>query len=161
MLEAPSVPFTEKRWRPCHTVQKAIENHRGIFLEWARSEKQIHLFSAFDRKHSKNALLSPILLSTREFFSRFYVTDIWKDAGFKKNRGDQPYEKYWLSKLAIELDHVRAKRVIFVGKEAKRGEIFVPGGVPYYSIPFPSQWITEERFKHHVAKLVGQIRMST
>jgi hypothetical protein len=157
VLEAPSVSFTEKHWRPCHTTEMAIQTHRAIFLKWAYRSKRAHLFKSLEQTDSESTLLSPIGLSNTEFFRRFYVTDIWKDAAFMK-RKDREYKEYWLSKLATELEMVSARRVIFIGKEAERGRCFVPSGIPTHSVPFPSRWITEEDFKRHVARLAEEIR---
>jgi hypothetical protein len=72
VLEAPSVSFTEARWRPCNTAEKAIQNHRRIFLDWAYRGKLTYLFKTLFRT------------SSADFYRRFYVTDVWKDAAFKK-----------------------------------------------------------------------------
>jgi hypothetical protein len=151
VLEAPSVSFTEYRWSPCYTTEKAIQNHRAIFFDWAYSGKQAHLFRLFDPTPSTSA----------EFFQRFYVTDMWKDAEFKMRRGDRAYKEFWFSKLEIELQKVPARRVIFFGNEALRGKRFVRNGVndgvPLHHIRLPS-YITEEEFKGHVARLAEEMR---
>lgn len=151
VLEAPSVSFTEYRWSPCSTTAIAIQNHRAIFFDWAYSGKQAHLFRLFDPAPSTSA----------EFFRRFYVTDIWKDAEFKMRRGDREYKAYWISKLQIELQKVPARRIIFFGNEALRGERFVRNGVnagvPIHHIRLPS-YITEEEFKGHVTRLAEDMR---
>lgn len=146
VLEEPSVPFTEARWKQCNTTEAAIRNHRQIFLDWAY--------------RGIRALLFKSLFTTVEYdlFKRFYVTDVWKDAAFKENRRNQGYREYWLSKLAIELQHVCTRCVIFVGKEAARaGRPLIQGRrILAYDIPFPNR-ISRERFKEHVASLAGNL----
>jgi hypothetical protein len=158
VLEAPSVSFTEKLWRPCDTTEIAIQTHRAIFLDWAYRGKQAYLFRSFDQMSLENVPYSPTELPKPEFFRRFYVTDVWKDAAFKENRRDRKYEEYWLSKLAIELEMVSARRVIFIGREAELGRPFVPNGIPTHHIPFPSRWAKD--FQGDVVRLTEEIRTS-
>jgi hypothetical protein len=157
VLQDPSVSFTEHHWKPCETAEMAIRTHRTIFLEWAHRGKQSHLFRLFEESLSSGAKPSPIGTASKGFFRRFYVTDIWKDAAFKQNGRDREYREYWLAKLALELENVRARRVIFVGQEAELGQRFVPSGTQIHHIPFPGQWIAEEVFKGHVARLGKEV----
>ena len=152
VLEAPSESFTDRRWKECDATEVAIKAHRAIFFEWAKSGKQAHLFRLFcpmspDRRWP----------SLAESFQRFYVTDIWKDGAFKKLGGDREYREYWLSKLSVELREVPTSRIILVGGEAARGQKLARKGTPVYRIPFPSQWVSEEKFKEHVSSLAREI----
>jgi len=159
VLEAPSVSFTEKRWSPCNTIEEAIQKHRAVFFEWAFSGKQAHLFRSFAQMAFGDSLLSQVELTTREFFRRFYVTDVWKDALFNTQRGNRRYKDYWLSKLAIELEKVPTQRVIFIGRQAEQGgKLFIRSGFPTHYVPFPSRWLSEEIFKTEVARLTEEIR---
>ena len=160
VLEAPSVSFTEKRWLSCSTPEEAIQIHRAIFFDWAFRGKQAHLFSSIYRTGSNYDSPAPTKITIVEFFSRFYVTDIWKDAAFKVRGKDQWYRDYWLSTLADELNKVPTQRIIFIGKEARQGLQFVRQGIPIHFVPFPSQWISEDDFKWHVARLMEEINSS-
>lgn len=151
VLEEPSVPFTEKHWKPCHAPEIAIQTHREIFLKWAYRGKQAHLFSMFEQQGSADC-------RKKKFFARFYVTDIWKDAAFKHRRKDQKYMDYWVSKLASELENIPAKRVVFIGEEAKQGRQFVRDTIPAHFICFPHRFISNEDFKREVTRLTEEIR---
>ena len=144
VLEAPSVSFTEARWKQCNTAEDAIRNHRRIFLDWAYSGKQAHLFNLF-------------MTSSTDFYRRFYVTDVWKDAAFRERIGDSKYREYWRSKLAVELQHVRTRRVIFVGREAAlAGRPLIKNRL-IHEIPFPSHRISDEQFKRYVDILAQEL----
>ena len=158
VLQDPSVSFTEKLWRPCDTTEMAIQTHRAIFLDWAHRDNQAYLFKSFDRTVSEDSPLSPVGLSSTDFFRRFYVTDVWKDAAFVENRRNREYKEYWLSKLAIELAMVSARRIVFIGREAERGRPFVLNGIPTHYITFPS-WRRKD-YQDHVVRLAEEIRSS-
>src|SRR5688500_12715179 len=49
VLEAPSVSFTEARWKRCDSANIAVQQHRRIFHEWAYRGKAAHLFVAMDK----------------------------------------------------------------------------------------------------------------
>jgi hypothetical protein len=153
VLEAPSVSFTEDHWRQRSTPEPedangAIKNHRRIFLEWAYNGKQAYLFKSL------------FMTSSADFYRRFYVTDVWKDAAFRERSGDLKYSEYWLAKLAVELQHVSTRHVIFVGKEAAlAGWPFIKNRAVFkHKIPFPSQWISNEQFKGYVDTLAQELR---
>lgn len=160
VLEAPSVQFTVDRWKACRSAEQAVRCHREIFLNWADRGKQAHLFQALSENGLASATASHRVRSRASFFHRFYITDVWKDAGFGIPTRGRSYKDYWLSKLAIELRTVPARRVILVGGEAAVGARFVRPGTPIHYLPFPSQWITEQRFVDLVAELAKEIRGS-
>jgi hypothetical protein len=157
VLQEPSIQFTVQRWKACGSVEMAIQLHRSIFLDWAFMGKQAHLFEALWRRTGRGTSISRPEAAGKKFFRRFYVTDIWKDARFGVEV-DRKYKDYWLAKLAIELQNVPARRVIFIGKEAERGRSLVRKGMTSHCIPFPSQWISEGQFKGWVEELMHEIR---
>jgi hypothetical protein len=156
VLEAPSVSFTEERWKPCSNVADAIRVHRSIFFAWASQRIPGKLFSALDR------ILSPQDVpadSSSEFFRRYYVTDTWKDAGqCTKRNNKKSYEAYWLSKLALELRNVVTERVIFVGREAESsGKALLRGGSPWHYVPFPRWSVSKVQIAAIAATLESEI----
>ena len=134
VLEAPSVPFTRKEWKtwaaPCATPAEAINRHRKIFLKWAFAEQcHAELFSG---------LLGGKPATAEEFFRRLYITDIWKDAAFTKEKN---YVQYWQSQLEREISGIPTEDVIFVGKPAHYyGKRCLPKGKRPYRFPFPKPY---------------------
>lgn len=155
VLQAPSVSFTETRWRQCNNPETAIQQHRAIFLDWAYRGYQFHLFTAFGPEPSIN------------FFRRLYVTDVWKDAGISKCIFENSeYKRYWRSKLAFELENVPTRCVITVGREAQievgmlKRKGFLRPDTQLLHISFPSgqqRGITQEGYKNEVATLIEQL----
>ncbi len=158
VLEAPSVQFTVDRWKACGSAEQAVQCHREIFIDWAFRGKQAHLFQALSENGLTSSTAPHRVRSRVTFFRRFYITDVWKDAGFGIPTRDRSYKDYWLSKLAIELGTVPARRVILVGDQAAVGRRFVRPGTPVHYLPFPSQWMTEQRCIDLVAELAEEIR---
>jgi hypothetical protein len=156
VLEAPSVPFTERRWCTCGTVEAAIQMHREVFIKWAYRGKPAQLFTAVD-KLLLNDALPP--LNRSDFFRRYYVTDLWKDAAFKDFGHAREYQEYWLSKLAVELNNVSTRRMIFIGKEAAKGASLAPASVPVHFLPFPGQWRSADVVAADVQRLIEDIRI--
>jgi len=153
VFQDPSLTFTETRWRPCTTSAQAVRIHRAIFLDWATRGKAAILFDRLDHAFGEPESTH----STAEaFFSRYYVTDIWKDA--KWTGSDKTYREYWLSKLAIELGSVATRCIIFVGKQALIGRRLVPAGTPAFHVPFPRQWIGSEGYEREVDALVDAMQ---
>jgi hypothetical protein len=148
VLEAPSVSFTEARWTPCTSTEDAVRNHRRIFADWACRGKQVYLFQHL------------FLPSKENFYKRFYITDIWKDSAFNENKRNIEYRRYWMSKLSTELNQVRARNIIFVGREAAvAGRPLIQNRTALiHEIPFPSQWISNEQFKGYVDSLAQRLR---
>jgi hypothetical protein len=134
VLEAPSVPFTRKEWKTwaesCASPAEAINRHRKIFFKWAFAERShADLFSG---------LLGGKPPTEEEFFRRLYITDIWKDAAFTKERN---YVQYWQSQLEKEISGISTEDVVFVGKPAyKYGKKCVPKGKRHYRFPFPKPY---------------------
>lgn len=153
VLEAPSVSFTRRRWRTwpleCVTAEESVLRHRQIFCEWSSREPQAELFR----------LLLGGSFAIQEFFRRVYITDVWKDAGFRKNRkrSNPRYREYWLENLAFELCHVPVQKIVFVGSEAKRyGRDLVPAGKSLYFVPFPKR---TERYRLGIQRLAQDLRV--
>jgi hypothetical protein len=132
VLEGLSEPFTKARWKTqCATPEEAINQHRKIFFQWAFRGPQARLFLGLVGEPS----------TVEDFFRQLYITDVWKDGAFKANRkGCNPaYERYWRSKLALEIKGVAADRAIFVGGPAREvGWDLVPSGMPRHDVPFPA-----------------------
>ena len=146
VLEAPSVRFTRENWKSptdsfdCASAVEAVSRHRRIFFKWASSGLQAELFR----------ILVPKFSTPDELFRRLYITDIWKDAGFRANSNSH-YKEYWKQKLAFELRCVPCKRVIFVGEEARKfGWNLVPVGMRRDAVPFPN-WRTT--FKNRLPQI--------
>ena len=150
VLEGPSKPFTKKLWKTqCVSPEEAITRHREIFYRWAFIGPQAELFRGLVGEPSKG-----------DFFRRLYITDVWKDAAFRENRraSNPGYERYWRSKLQIEISGVATGRVIFVGGEARdAGLEYVPPDTPRDHIPFP-KWTKTFRAELHtlLAKVRGE-----
>jgi hypothetical protein len=150
VLSDPSKPFTEPLWELCcPTVEKAIEQHRSVFLQWAYkpNSNQAVLFESFSSMRS-------------EFFRRFYVTDCWKD-GTRTRR-------YWRRRLSIELHSVCTGLVVVIGEKAQQEvkttlKKYDPISAPIREIVAPWEKIlkrrmTPEEYKQHVSKLWDEIR---
>jgi hypothetical protein len=135
VLEEPSESFTKRTWKaqwtvPCMCPEEAINRHRQIFFQWAFIGLQAEIFGLFGEPSTAG-----------DFFRRLYVTDVWKDAAFRKNRkpGNRSYGRYWRAKLATEIKSVSTERIILVGAEARRsGWQHVPPGTPTHVLAFPS-----------------------
>lgn len=155
VLEAPSLSFTEKRWRSgCQNVDDAIDMHRQIFFDWAQTGDQAALFR----------LLAPGVAKMEEFFQTLYITDVWKDALFAKmlNRDNPTYGNYWRSKLRIELESVPAERVVLVGRHARTsGYRFVPLNTPVHLLDFPGQWLSKDNKHAQIESLEAEIQSSS
>lgn len=159
VLIAPSVPFTERSCGSdrCHTVEDAIQNHRRIFLHWAYgSPETAYLFKSLCGEQNSN------------FYESVYVTDLYKDGVDRRSdtyKSKSPkqrtaHNKYWRSKLTVELRCVRAEHIVFVGTTlpdlvgSKLIEKFKP-----LNVPFPTWRIRDfDQFKRCVGSLRAQIR---
>lgn len=143
ILQDPSKTYTEDNWRPCHSVNDAIERHRWIFRSWAfePGTNQAILFSKFNQQR-------PSRRNRRSFFQRFYVTDIWKDC---------IPENYWLNKLQVELRGIQADEIVFVGGEAQKGAGLVGHSRKFYITHPGAHGMTVKQYGVCVQELWQQI----
>jgi hypothetical protein len=155
VLESPSVSFTEKRWQRVNSSSDAVQAHRRIFHEWAYTGKARILFDAVDRAVLRE--ISRATASRDAFFDRYYITDIWKDDNFRRDRSAR-YRDYWTGKLREELHGIATRRVIFIGREAEKAKLATPIGVPTHYLPFPGQWIAVNTLQTEVARLLNEFR---
>jgi hypothetical protein len=150
VLEAPSDNFTLERWSSCTSSAEAVTQHRRIFYDWAF------------RKSLPSLLFRGICgdASPQDFFERFYVTDIWKDARSRRTAAERDY---WRAKLNRELNGVLAKHVVTLGSEARNATAHaVPRGTSLHSLPFPSPRVTNAHdFEVEVVRLLQFIQGRT
>jgi len=140
------------RWRKCTNLEDAISAHREIFFQWAFRAPRAEVFRAL--------VGSPP--TATEFFRQLYITDVWKDWGYREkvNRtspGYVQYGRYWRSKLEIELKNVATKRVVFLGGTAScAGLGCVPDGTPAHCLVFPD-WRNYSTLKEDLRQLETEI----
>ncbi len=153
VLESPSRSFTMPRWKGCQSLEEAIDAHREIFFQWA--------FSAIPQAEVFRVLVGTPQTAA-EFFRRLYITDVWKDWGFKDklkrtNPGYIQYGRYWRSKLEMELKNVATRRVVFLGGHASRSGLgCVPDGTPAHCLVFPN-WPNYTTLKKELGQLEKDI----
>jgi hypothetical protein len=139
----------QKTWltEQCCCATEATRTHRCIFFDWAFSSPSAALFDLFGERR-------PI----REFYKRFYITDLWKD--HNPERRD-----YWLCTLRVELQCVPTQCVIFVGTEAAgyglpRLKVGQVPRVPPYTVLFPTdRGPNKAKFEASLETLREQLRL--